>query len=171
MRTCYGSCRVNVSFSVPCARLSPDLWRNISWNISVTQWRLTYLTCLKSVNVWGVSEGSVRHCRTVRLLLMLWMNKGWSVYKVFHFWCPVPVSVRTNTQTYYETYRDSWNCRWRRFGSMRVQQAWCTSDRALTLRFITSPQTWKTWIALCQKKSGLDPVLPMAMLTERQEHK
>ena len=24
---------------------------------------------------------------------------------MFHFWCPVPVQVRTDTQTYHETYR------------------------------------------------------------------
>jgi hypothetical protein len=25
---------------------------------------------------------------------------------VFHFWCPVPVQVRTDTQAYRETYRE-----------------------------------------------------------------
>jgi hypothetical protein len=29
---------------------------------------------------------------------------------MFHFWCPVPVQVRTETQTYRETYRESTIC-------------------------------------------------------------
>ena len=28
---------------------------------------------------------------------------------MFHFWCPVPVQVRTNTQTYRETCRETYH--------------------------------------------------------------
>ena len=32
---------------------------------------------------------------------LLWVSAG----TMFHFWCPAPVQVRTNEQTYRETYR------------------------------------------------------------------
>ena len=65
-------------------------------------------------------------------------------FRLFQFWCPVPVQVRTNTQTYCETYRVCFTLKgegWRANGAIRCAAFITGIGSSIQLRRILTA-TW-----------------------------